>query len=53
MKSNSKILVIGHNSLAGSWLLKRLKTEGYKKTFIISSEDLIKQEKAGQFFKKK
>lgn len=52
MKSDSKILVIGHNSLAGSWLLKRLRAEGYKKTFTISSEDLIKQEKAEQFFKK-
>lgn len=52
MKKNSRITVIGHNSLTGRALLKRLKDSGYRKIFTMPLEDLIRQSAVERFFKK-
>ncbi len=53
MKKNSKILIIGHNSLTGNALLRRLAKDGFKRIITVKSEpDLIDQRDMQLFFKK-
>lgn len=52
MNRNSKILIIGHNSLAGIALLRRLRADGYSRIFTIPVKELLKQREVERFFKK-
>ncbi len=52
MKKDSGILIIGHNSLTGRALSRRLRAEGYKKILTIPVEDLVNQNIVERFFKK-
>ncbi|MBU0604977.1 MAG: GDP-L-fucose synthase [Candidatus Omnitrophica bacterium] len=51
MNRNSKILIIGHNSLVGGALAARLKADGYKKILKIPTGDLMRQGAVERFFK--
>ena len=52
MDKNSKILIIGRDSLIGKALSKHLEEGGYKKIFTIPSQGLMRQDAVEQFFKK-
>ncbi len=53
MKRDSRILIVGHRSLAGSALLRRLRAEGFNKIFTIPSGlDPTDQRAVILFFKK-
>lgn len=53
MKKDSKILIIGHNSLTGKALLRRLIKDGFKKVVTVRSEnDLIDQVRMRLFFRR-
>lgn len=53
MKKDSKIFMIGHNSLTGKALLRRLIKDGFKKVVTVRSEnDLIDQGRMRLFFKR-
>lgn len=52
MRKDSRILIIGHDSLAGRALIEHLKANGYKRIFTIPLRDLMKQNIIEHFFKK-
>lgn len=52
MNRNSKILIIGHNSLPGIALLRRLRADGYSRIFTIPVKGLLKQCAVERFFKR-
>jgi GDP-L-fucose synthase len=53
MKSNSRILIIGHKGPAGSALLKRLRMDGFNKALTVPSRlELTDQRAVALFFRK-
>ena len=52
MKKDSRILIIGHNSLTGEALSGCLKAEGYGRILSMPVEDLVKQGTVENFFRK-
>jgi len=52
MKKDSKILIIGHNSLTGKTLLRCLVADGYKRILTIPAGDLVKQSAVERFLMK-
>ena len=52
---NDKIFLAGHNGMAGSAILKKLKLRGYKKIITVSKSklNLLDQKKVEIFLKKK
>ncbi len=52
MKRDSKILIIGHESLAGKSLSRHLKVNGYKEILTMPAKDLASQGLVERFFRK-
>ena len=55
ISKNNKIFLAGHNGMAGSAILKKLKNTGYKNIICVSKKklNLLDQKKVENFFKKK
>ena len=55
ISKNNKIFLAGHNGMAGSAILKKLKNNGYKNIICVSKKklNLLDKKKVENFLKKK